>query len=204
MFFQEPIIFLLSLSFSIFKVFENEINEIYSNFDKNFPFNAYDVRYCNLDGDVKGMQNCKLFWTLNLINNFLNNIFFLILSIIIDILMIRYSNKIIIEKRALNCPHLIEALKFKANLNKMIITNETLFLISHFPEFIVTLLLIIFNKTLSDFCFNYFSCFELIEMAQTFHFISIFLQFFIFLKFDRNFLQSCRDLFLNISRRPFE
>ena len=36
---------------------------------------------------------------------------------------IRFSNKIIKEKRALNCPHLKEAIKFKAKLNKMIITN---------------------------------------------------------------------------------
>jgi hypothetical protein len=185
-------IFMLSFSFSIFKLFENKVNEIYSNFDKNFPFNSYDVRYCGLE---TVNTHCKLFWSLNLVNNFLNNILFLFLSVIIDVLMIRFSSKIIAEKRALNCPHLKEAIEFKARLNKMIITNASLFFISHIPEFVVTLLLIIFHSTLLDFCFNVFSCFELIEMAQTFHFISIGFQFFISLKFDRNFLNSFLEIF---------
>jgi hypothetical protein len=187
------IIFILSLAFSIFKLFENKVNEVYSYFDKNFPFNSYDVRYCGLESNAI----CKLFWALNLVNNFLNNILFLFLSLVIDVLMIRFSSKILKEKRALNCPHLEDAIKFKTKLNKMIITNASLFFISHIPEFLVTLLLIIFHDTLFEFCFNGFSCFELIEMAQTFHFISIGFQFFIFLKFDKNFLNSFRDFFKN-------
>jgi hypothetical protein len=184
------IFFILSLSFSIFKLFENKVNEVYSNFDKNFPFNSYDVKYCGLEANAI----CKLFWSFNLVNNFLNNILFLFLSLVIDVLMIRFSSKILKEKRALNCPHLEDVIKFKTNINKLIITNASLFFISHIPEFVVTLLLIIFNKTLFEFCFNGFSCFELIEMAQTFHFISIGFQFFIFLRFDRNFLNSIREI----------
>jgi hypothetical protein len=187
------IIFILSLAFSIFKLFENKVNEIYSNFDKNFPFNSYDVRYCGLEANAI----CKLFWSFNLVNNFLNNILFLFLSLVIDVLMIRFSSKILKEKRALNSPHLEDAIKFKTKLNKMIITNASLFFISHIPEFLVTLLLIIFKNTLFEFCFNGFSCFELIEMAQTFHFISIGFQFFIFLKFDRNFLNSFQEIVKN-------
>jgi hypothetical protein len=187
------IIFILSLAFSIFKLFENKVNEVYCNFDKNFPFNSYDVRYCGLEANAF----CKLFWSFNLVNNFLNNILFLFLSLVIDVLMIRFSSKILKEKRALNSPHLNEAIEFKARLNKMIITNASLFFISHIPEFVVTLLLIIFKKTLFEFCSSDFSCFELIEVAQTFHFISIGFQFFIFLKFDRNFLNSFRDIFMN-------
>ncbi len=186
------IMFVLSLSFSIFRLFENGVNEIYSNFDRSFPYNAYDLRYCNL----KVPKNCSLFWILNLVNNFFNNVMFLMLSVIIDVLMIRFSNRIIKEKRALNCPHLKEAIKFKAKLNKMIITNGMLFFVSHIPEFVVTLLVIIFQKLLAEFSFTGFSFSELIEIAQTFHFISIQFQFFIFLKFDRNFFNSCRDLIL--------
>ena len=192
------ITFLLCLLLSIFKIFENKPNEAYSNFDKNFPFNAYDVKYCaygSLKERNKGV--CELFWTLNLINNILNNILFLILSLVIDLLMLRYWFKVIKEKRALNSPHLNEAKEFKNKMNKIVISNGIFFFVSHFPEFIVTLLLIIFKNSLSDFCFYYFSCFELIEMAQTFHFASIVFQFFIYLKFDRNFIHSCRDLFYN-------
>ena len=100
------------------------------------------------------------------------------LSVIIDVLMIRFSNRIIKEKRALNCPHLKEAIKFKAKLNKMIITNGMLFFVSHIPEFVVTWLVIIFQKLLAEFSFTGFSVSELIEIAQTFHFISIQFQFF--------------------------
>jgi hypothetical protein len=148
------------------------------------------VRYCGF----KESRTCKLFWSLNLVNNFLNNILFLFLSLVIDVLMIRFSNKIILEKRALNCPHLKEAIDFKAKLNKMINTNASLFFISHIPEFVVTLLLIVYKHYIFDFCFSDFSCNELIEMAQTFHFISIGFQFFIFLGFDRNFYRSLRNL----------
>jgi hypothetical protein len=74
------ITFIFSLAFSIFKLFENRVNEVYNNFDKNFPFNSYDVRYCGLEANAI----CKLFWSFNLVNNFLNNISFLILSVITD------------------------------------------------------------------------------------------------------------------------
>jgi len=186
------IIFLVSLSFSVFKIFENKVNETYSNFDQNFPSNLYDVGYCHYSEVY--VNNCTLFYSFNLVNNVLNNVLFLFLSTIIDVLMIRYSNKIIKEKRAINSPHLNEAIQLKTKLNKMIITNGTLFFISHIPEFVVTLLLIIFKTPLFEFCFRYFSCFELVEMAQAFHFISIVFQFFIFYKFDGNFLNSFRDI----------
>ena len=196
------ITFLMSLILSIFKIFENRPNEVYSNFDKNFPYNAYDVRYCSLD-EYKP-TNCNIFWALNLINNFLNNISFLILSLIIDLFLLRYSFKVIKEKRTLHCPHLKDAKELKAKLNKMVITNGILFFISHIPESIVTILLLIFKTNLLDFCFYFFSCFELIEMAQTFHFISIGFQFFIFLKFDCNFKQSFYSrFFLNVIGKSF-
>jgi hypothetical protein len=190
------IIFLLSLSLSVFKIFANKVNEIYSNFDKNFPFNAYDVGYCILDN-----KKCTLFWSFNMINNALNNVLFLLLSIFIDISMIRYSNKVIKEKRTMNSPTLNEAIQLKTKLNKMILTNGTLFFISHIPEFVVTLLLIVFKKPLFEFCFRYFSCLEVAEMGQTFHFISIGFQFFIFYKFDSNFFASFLDILQKMSFR---
>jgi hypothetical protein len=146
------------------------------------------------EGEEDG-ANCRLFSSLNLANNFLNNILFLFLSLAIDALMIRHSNRIIQEKLALNCPHLKEAITFKTNLNKMILTNGTLYFVSHVPEFVATLLLICLKNDLFSFCYWHFACFELIEMAQTFHFVSIGLQFFVFLKFDQNFVSSFRCLF---------
>jgi len=45
-----------------------------------------------------------------------------------------------------------------------------------------------------NFCHKSFDCTSIIEMAQVFHFVSIGLQFFIFLKFDQNFKNSINDL----------
>ena len=130
-----------------------------------------------------------------MINNILNNVLFLFISVIIDICMIRYSNKVIEKKKALHCPHIADAIQYKNKLNKMIITNGTLFFMAHIPEFIVTL--IVLFRTSIDFvslCFYAFDCNHLIEMAQVFHFISISFQFFIFLIFDSNFKKSFADL----------
>ena len=149
------------------------------------------MRYCGLVTNAI----CKLFWSLNLVNNFLNNILFLFLSLIIDVLMIRFSSKILKEKRALNCPHLEEAIKFKTKLNKMIITNGTLYFFSHFPEFLAILTFYLSkSKNIINFCYITFDCTSFIEMAQAFHFISIGLQFFIFLIFDHNIKKSFLDL----------
>ena len=137
---------------------------------------------------------CKLFQTLNLINNFLNNVVFLFISILVDIYMIRYSNKVIEKKKTLNCPHLAEAIAYKTKLNRMIITNGTLFFFSHFPEFIVTLVFYFYkSKDFIDFCYVSYNCTLMIEIAQGFHFISIGFQFFIFLIFDNNFKSSLED-----------
>ena len=40
------LVFDLSLFLNVFKPFENVVNEIYGSFDDNFPYNAYDPRYC--------------------------------------------------------------------------------------------------------------------------------------------------------------
>ena len=108
--------------------------------------------------------------------------------------MIRYSNKVIEKKKAMNSPHLADAIQYKNKLNKMIITNGTLYFFAHIPEFVVTLILL-FCKSYDfiGFCYIY-DCNHLIEMAQTFHFISIGFQFFIFLIFDRNFKNSICDI----------
>jgi len=108
--------------------------------------------------------------------------------------MIRYSNKVIKEKMSIKCPHIADAIQYKNKLNKMIITNGTLFFFSHIPEFAVTLV-VSFLKTpdFVKFCSIAFDCYRLTEMAQTFHFISIGFQFFILFTFDHNFKKSFRD-----------
>ena len=199
------ILFIVTLGFSLFLLFENNVNKLYEKLDDSFIANSYDVRYCE-NYNIPAVYErfilapnfyfrCQVFRWLNIVNNILNNVLFLFISIFIDIFMIRYSNKIIEEKKALNCPHLERAIHFKKMLNKMIITNGTLYFLAHIPEFVVTLI-VSFCKS-ADFivlCVTAFDCNHLIEMAQMFHFISIAFQFFIFLIFDHNFQNSLADL----------
>jgi hypothetical protein len=205
------IVFLLGLSFSCFLFFEHNVNKLYQEYDDvNANNNMYDVRYCeDFDRNAVSLKKfiltngflvkCKLFKWLNIINNILNNVLFIFVSICVDICMVRYSNQVIKEKKALNCPNITEtAIQYRNKLNKMIITNGTLYFLSHIPELIITLI-VSFRKTYDfvEFCTLGFDCNHLIEMAQTFHFISIGLQFFIFLEFDHNFKKSLVDYLFN-------
>jgi hypothetical protein len=204
-------LFAFTLVFSLFYVFENKVNILFQEF-AGFDFdilnqnNVYDKRFCeSVSFDPRMETNfqltpsfyigCEIFKWFNFVNNILNNGLFLIISVFVDIFMIRFSNKVVKEKKALHCPHLSEAIAYKAKVNKMIITNGTLYFVSHFPEFLATGIFY-FSKSIAffDFCYTVFDCKSIIEMAQAFHFISVGFQFFIFLKFDQNFKHSIHDL----------
>ena len=183
---------------SLFKVFQFRQNEIYATFDHNFPFDAYGINYCefNIYKIASFDAQCQLFYILNLLNNIFNNIIFIFLSVIIDVSLIKFTNKFLKSKMALikDEKHLYDIVKYKQKLNKMIITNGSLYFFSHVPEFLVTILLMVYRKRLAQFCYYFFTCAELIEMAQVFSFVSVSAQVFIFLYFDHNFRESFLDL----------
>jgi hypothetical protein len=200
-------LFVLTLGFSSFLVFENKVNILFQEYNgldtvslsRN---NEYDVKYCSeLIKDTMRLSpassfyiKCEIFKWFNLVNNILNNGLFLVISVFVDIFMIRYSNKVIEKKKTLNYPHLNEAIAYKTTLNKMIITNGALYFFSHFPEFIVTLVnIFVRTDSFINFCYELYDCTRLIEMTQAFHFLSIGFQFFIFLRFDQNFRHSLLD-----------
>jgi len=208
------VLFILALCFSSFLLFENKVNRLFQEYNGSDVMNlninnAYDVKFCEnnrsaLIGDSMDFiltpsfyMHCEIFKWLNLVNNILNNGLFLIVSVCVDIFMVRYSNRVIEKKKSLQCPHLSEAISYKTKLNQMIITNGTLYFFSHFPEFMFTL---VYHFAKSDsfinFCFILYDCTSLIEMSQTFHFISVGFQFFIFVLFDHNFRRSLKDLIL--------
>ena len=122
------LLFICSLNFCIFLLFENHINRIFEEFDNSFVNNAYDVRYYGnfhilIDTNrfilPPGFYiKREIFKWLNIVNNILNNVLFLFISVIVDVCMKRYSNKVIKEKRALNCPHIADAIQYKTKLNK--------------------------------------------------------------------------------------
>ena len=68
----------ISLSFSVFKVFQFQVNEFAITFDTDYPFDGYGVNYCHAK-DYADLQQfavskakCGLFAALNVINNILN------------------------------------------------------------------------------------------------------------------------------------
>ena len=187
-------IFIFGLLLNFFKVFEYKISVPYSTVDIKFPFNAYEILYCENKFFFTStfLFRCKLFPVLSLINSILNNIVYLFVSLVIDIMLIKFTYKNLERKRNLTneAGILKEAAKFKKKVNKMIITNGILYSLSHFPQFLVTLMLFIFKKRLPDYCLVYFPCNDFLEIIQTCNLISMGFQFFIYYIFDKNICES--------------
>jgi len=193
---------LFSLSFSSFKIFEYKPNEAHSYLDRNFPYNLFDRKYCQDQNFYTWFSfKCQLFPILNLLNNVFNNITFLVINIVIDIFLVKFSNETLKKKISMltDQDHINEALKHRDKINRMVVFNGLLYFLAHAPEFTVTLLVYIFKKELNEFCVFYFSCTEIIELSESFSLVSISLQFFIFKHFDNNFGHS----FIEIKRRFF-
>jgi hypothetical protein len=194
-------LFIFFSVFSLFKIFEYKPNEVYNTFDLEFPYDAIDrAKYCGFrDGKflTQSMRiSCGLFPILNLVNSVLNNVVFLFVSIAIDVLMVKFAQDNIRRKKhvAIDGKHLEDAKKLKNKINKMILINVLLYFLSHIPDFLTTLVLIVLKNNFTQFCYGYFSCQELLEISQGLNFLSISLNFFVYLLFDKNFLKSFKDL----------
>ena len=191
------LILLLSLSFSSFKIFEYKPNEIFAYFDRNFPYNVFDTKYClyNLELSKFDVFKCSLFPILNLINNIFNNVFFVIICVIVDILLIRFTKEALKKKLTMIVDerNRKEAIDQRDKITKMVIINGTIYFISHVPEFVITIVLIVCKQRLAEFSFYYISFTELMDISESFVLISISSQFFIFKKFDQNFQKSFKD-----------
>jgi hypothetical protein len=191
------ILFVTCLAFSSFKIFQFSVDNHFSVIDKTFPFDVYSFTYCKfVDTHPSNyVFLCNLFLTLNLANNILNDVAFFLISILIDILMIRFANDYVKEKRTLNVStqQVNEAVTLRKKIYKLIFTNGLLYFFSHTPEFLLTISLLVIRKNKSILCVNS-SCSDLIEMVQTFNFIVISMQFFVFYCFDRNFAKCFKKL----------
>ena len=190
----------ISLSFSVFKVFQFQVNEFITTFDTDYPFDGYGVNYCHAKGNadlqefVVSKAKCDLFAALNVINNILNNICFMFISILIDVGLVRFTNQNLVRKRRLfvgrEAHDVNQAIKLKEKVNKMVIANGLLYFVSHAPEFTTTIFLLAFNKQLSIYCADKFSCVELVDTAQVFNLLSMGFQILIFKHFNTNFDKS--------------
>jgi hypothetical protein len=152
--------FILCSLWSMFKLFEYMPNEEYSSFDMNFPFNRFDLKYCqHSDNEYKFLgARCRIFPILDLINNIFNNILFLFISIIIDICMIRFANKTYQHKKELfsDQKHLDEALENRKKIRKLIIINGILFFSRTFPNSYRLFFSFCTRRRLKNFVFTFF------------------------------------------------
>ena len=106
------------------------------------------------------------------------------------------------KKKVIGNLKLEEEEKKKENISKMIIINGIFFVLSHLPEFLTMLLLVIFQNKLKDFCFYYaFRCDQINEMAQFFNYFFIIAQFYINNKFNKVFNESYHDLKIQFKKR---
>ena len=87
--------------------------------------------------------------------------------------------------------------KSKKNINRMILVNSLIYIVSHLPEFVMTLLLFVYSTKMTNFCNNKFSCDFLNEIAEFFGLISIVCQFYVFKIYDKNFKKSFSQIYSN-------
>ena len=194
-------VFLLSSSLSLFKIFRFKVNLFATVLSTDYPFDQYDVEHCLINKDSLDLQparaNCNLFTALNLINTISNDILFFFISIFIDLGLIRFTNQNLERKKRIfaggdmhELNQLNQAIKLKEKVNKMIITNGLLYFLSHVPDLAITIVVLVLDKQLINSCMGEMSCVELIDIAQVFNFFPMSLQIFVFNHFDRNFRNS--------------
>ena len=145
-------------------------------------------------------MQCQLFNFFKIFNRALNDLLFVILNLLVDIvLFVKFKQHMDRKLKQINdlAQHkLIE--KSKKSLNRMILFNSFIYIVSHLPEFLVTLLLIVYSKMISNFCNNKFSCDLFNEEAEFFCLISIVCQFYVFKIFDKNFKRSFNQIKSNM------
>jgi len=177
---------------SLFKLYQYELNDE-KDFEKDFPFESRDESFCNNNNN---QFHCGLFNFFKIFNSILNDIVLVFFNVIIDIVLIRKFHGFM-ERKSMNiidADHHKNIQKSKKRMNRMIFVNSLLYVLSHMPEFITSILLIVYSKEISKFCSNNVSCDLLNEEAAFFSLISIVCQFYVFKAFDLNFKESYRDI----------
>ena len=193
---------LIGVLLNAFKLFEYKIDVLFFNngdtsrTNKDFPTDNYNYISCYYKQD-KIM--CYFFKTLKLINSFINNILFFFVTILFDVLLMKNLNDLIAKKKSMveNFKENEEEKK-KKKLSKMVFIGNIIYLFSHMPEFLLTILFIIFEEKLYNICYMDLKCDKIYEQTQVFIFISISSQFYINKNFNKVFKESYRNIVLKI------
>jgi hypothetical protein len=184
---------------SVFKLFQYKINYGYFSFGTlDFPNEIRTNEYCFENG-----IECAIFNVVKIANNFLNDFFFLVLILIVDLILFKnygqYSKN---RKRLIKSCKQDEGNHIKNRITKMIIINGVIYLCSHFPELLVIVLLYVFQTELNSFCSVQMTCDKMNEMARVFIFISIISQFFLNNTFNKHFNESFNDILSRFRAKP--
>ncbi len=188
------ILFIVCLLFSSFKIFEYKLNKDFGLTKANFPFNTYESAFCVYD--LYFLENhlfrCKFFEIMNVINNTVNNIVIFLINICIDFLLLRFIRMKIKKKKKAHLgnkdseANLSQDKKTKKKVTRLLIVNAFMTFFTRVPSFGVTIWLMAHKNEISEFCFYYFSCQEIIDMAQVFELVFVCFQFYILKFFDKN------------------
>jgi hypothetical protein len=185
-------ILILSSLLNIFKLFQYSVNNE-MEVGRDFPFETRDHIFCK---KIDNLLQCRLFDIFKISHKFVNDILFILIMLFIDLLLIRKLNKHLKNQspETIDSEHHKKIEKSRKKLKHLIKLNLIVYFFSNMPEFMTTILLILFSDRMNLFCQDKLSCDLINEEAQVFTLISILAQFYIFFKFDKNFNTSLKDL----------
>ena len=138
--------------------------------------------------------------TLKSVNNFINDVLFFVFTLVCDIALLNKIRNLIKNKEKMveNFKE-SEENKRKKRILKMIIINSVIFMLSHLPEMVSSILIFFYQNKL-NFCAK-FKCDKLNEYAQFFIYFTIIAQFGVNKQFNSLFRQSYEILKLKVKNR---
>ena len=180
------LLILFSSILSTFKLFEYKIDRhefAFGNFD--FPIEKRSFIYCS-----RQPNECKLFTAVKLAYNFINDVLFYLITILVDMLLLKNLKEKFQKKKKLVKKFNEDDENNRKRINKLVFINGLVYLIAHLPEFLTIIMLTVFKKKMESFCLNQMTCDKFNEVAQFFNYFSIILQFFINIEFNKQFKES--------------
>jgi hypothetical protein len=182
---------MLSSLLSIFKLFQYSVNEM--DVRRDFPYETRDPLFCK---NEENQFQCILFDFFKIIHKFVNDFLFIFLMLLIDFLLVRKLNQHLKKKprEIIDSDSHKNVEKSRKKIKHLIQVNLFVYFISNMPEFFSTIFLIGYSEKMQPFCQDKLSCDLINDEAQVFTLISILVQFYVFIKFDKNFKTSLKDL----------
>lgn len=197
----------------------NQANKYYALYSNYFAINDYTQE---LD-----FSKLTILVLLNIINIIFSDIFFIVLSVLIDFFlftfikkknMLKHKNNLTSTRgmsKYMQIKKLKQERRIQNRISSMIILNSGNFIFLRMPSLIVSFYGFVFRydtvtwQKLPNFISFYICrrqnfCKLLSDIAFCFYLLSYVVQFFVFYKLDRNFRMSLRSLFhrKNISNKP--